>query len=82
MHVFYKNPQDRAGIRVCLPETFTNRDVCDEPTWTYSRRVSGGRTRVAATTDGARPKGSLRTSIETIVDRGTTLSYRLNTLAG
>jgi hypothetical protein len=24
------------------PETFTNRDVCDERTWTYSPRVSGG----------------------------------------
>ena len=23
-------------------ETFTNRDVCDERTWTYSQRVSEG----------------------------------------
>jgi len=24
------------------PETFTNREVCDERTWMYSQRVSGG----------------------------------------
>jgi len=27
---------------VTTPETFTNMEVCDERTWTYSQRVSGG----------------------------------------
>ena len=51
----YMKPQNRAGIWASPSETFTNRDVCDEPTWMYSRRVSGGGARVAATTDGAYP---------------------------
>ncbi len=38
----------KAVRRVYTTETFTNRDVCDELTWTYLQRVSGVYTRVAA----------------------------------